>query len=65
MMPPTIDAFTVLKRKTKNLWETKYTEEDMNRKFRSILMKSPPISGEESEQLNKGYAIYRLVSIAT
>ncbi|XP_067933645.1 uncharacterized protein [Watersipora subatra] len=61
-MPPTIDAFTVIKRKTKNLWETEYTEEDMTRKFRSIIMKSPPLTRKENEKLVKGHAVYRPAS---
>lgn len=58
-MPPTIDAFTPIKRKTKNIWEMKYTEEDMNRKFRSIIMQSPPLNKEEGGQLDKDYATFR------
>ena len=60
-MPPTIDAFMPIRRKTKNIWEPKYTDQDLNRKFRSIIMKSPPLNNTEEDTLDKGYATFRFV----
>lgn len=58
---PTVDAFKVQKRRKRNLWENKYTEKDINEKFRSIVLKSPPLTEDEHFDLDKGWTVYRLV----
>lgn len=58
-MPPTIDAFTIQKKKTRNVWEAEFSPEDISHKFRSIVMQSPPLDSAELTQLDKGYAHYR------
>jgi len=58
---PTVDAFRVRKIRKKNIWETKYTEKDLHEKFRSILLKSPPVTEAEQFDLDRGWAVYRSV----
>ena len=58
---PTVDAFKVQKRRKRNLWENKYTEKDINEKFRSIVLKSPPLTEDEHFDLDKGWTVYRFV----
>ena len=54
-----VDAFKVISKRKKNIWEEKHSAKDMNEKFRSILLKSPPLSSEEQYDLDKGWTIYR------
>ncbi|KAF6017249.1 hypothetical protein EB796_024441 [Bugula neritina] len=56
---PKVDAFKIRCKQKRNLWENKYSDENLNEKFRSIVLHSPPLTKGEQDDLDKGWLVYR------
>ncbi|XP_067937238.1 uncharacterized protein [Watersipora subatra] len=59
---PKVDAFKVISKRKRNLWEQNYDVKGLSKQFRSIILNSPPLTSDEQCDLDKGWTLYRPVS---